>query len=843
MGAVESVPTVSHSERIFFATNNNTKRDSPSITQSPDLIISNSNNNIGTKMGEGLVKGSVCLSSDYGGQATGHCKMVSDKPHGLKKTTAKSLLRASIRRYDQMAAGWSRNNNARVRNTPGSPKRMPSAEDIGAITRAAERRRLESGEYLAVSGSGNNVFCENQGSFGISPHFSASMPHLPSRLNGSCCDSVVAQSKASSVATPSDNNKRPLAESIDGISGLVDVVPGSSSAASSLLMFPIDFTSAASASTTVSKSIFGASTGSSSSSSSGLLAAEQSPKETTLSGVVRKTRSSSISEIRQRLTRRLSRNNSSSNNSGRRRSGSNNSSPTTSPTSRSKQIGNDVKQSKRLFTGKALIAEEICSFGKTEDNCLAADELVRGLESLSIGGKMDNDDDNVFQDQRQQQTTSRLLSESIDLVLEKRLHSTGADCNATSVDNDDGDDDISDGKCSGYEERENIDAENRAANDHLSTDAPLLSESLSTLTLSDGGCFKGDTKLEQQSTGRTVDVVDYEDYVYLSTHEITQQDTSNHRSDQPNGFANDDTAHPLSVNSGFIDGGSRRWWPRRVLPVHNMQYMPKLSKLFTELNQLNNVVDTRDLYRTTDYVCSECMARTQPVDEAMMADFASGLHRECHDTKCRNHSIGICRSSSSMTTLGGWISSNSFSGVTLTDKGNISSKMDCYWDVLSRCPMRPTSSLALASLKAMAKSTMSSKNVDKRRGFNNGMGAPLSNRRNSSNRRNGYSTDSSGSESSDGDTEYSDEENVVRNKDESILHGFLSSSGSATSLGHSRQRNKSTTSSSSSSSSSNSQSQGQGQRGKQKQKRVLSEPMQYILYNSYLRYYGRQGES
>ncbi|KAJ2798448.1 hypothetical protein H4R20_004819, partial [Coemansia guatemalensis] len=34
-----------------------------------------------------------------------------------------------------------------------------------------------------------------------------------------------------------------------------------------------------------------------------------------------------------------------------------------------------------------------------------------------------------------------------------------------------------------------------------------------------------------------------------------------------------------------------------------------------------------------------------------------------------------------------------------------------------------------------------------------------------------------------------------------------------------------------------------GQGCKQKQKRVLSEPMQYILYNSYLRYYGRPGES
>ncbi|KAJ1814257.1 hypothetical protein LPJ56_004904, partial [Coemansia sp. RSA 2599] len=580
----------------------------------------------------------------------------------------------------------------------------------------------------------DDVSEENGKNSGLFAHFSASMPHLPSRLNGP------RDSAQSSVPGVKSDKKRLFVESAEGmpasLSGLVDVAPGSS-AASSLLMFPIDFTS------TTPASASGASGALATSSClSSLLAAEQGPKAGAVSGVVRKTRSSSISEIRQRLTRRLSRSSGSSGNGnsnssgsiggrqGRRRSGSNSSSPVTSPTSRSQNLSNSAQQSKRLFTGNGsspLIAEELSRSDKAKSDCLAADELVRGLESLSIDGAVDrgsgSDDssdangagDDALQDEKP--STSRLLSESIDLVLEKRLNTSGLDRGASSSDKSESSCDDSaraEGRC------DKDDLEKYAtANGSLLADPAAISESLSLLTLSDTVCKDG-SKAGQQAAGQdVVDVVDYEDYVYLSTHEVGQSQDPEHgqglRNGKKDATGNEENTRPASIDGALLDG-SRRWWPRRVLPVQNMQYMPKLSKLFAEISQLNANAGSLGSLRNCDYVCADCLALAQPVDEAMMTDVVSGSFRDCRDIECKNYLLQNSSSGSS-TTLKEWSYSNSLSGLTLADIGSSSSggsggvpldikgsrKLD-YWDVLSRCPMRPTSSLALSSLKAMAKS-------------------------------------------------------------------------------------------------------------------------------------------
>ncbi|KAJ1932557.1 hypothetical protein GGF37_007015 [Kickxella alabastrina] len=263
--------------------------------------------------------------------------------------------------------------------------------------------------------------------------------------------------------------------------------------------------------------------------------------------------------------------------------------------------------------------------------------------------------------------------------------------------------------------------------------------------------------------------------------------------------------------------------------------MPKLSKVFLEASR-NMARDATVPNR--GYMCGQCTAAGSLVDEAMGLGSAAAP-TACRDSECQSYLLQS-HSMGSLVTLGDWFSSKSESGYTsLASQGNgysivLSSgnrKLD-YWDILSRCPMRPTSSLALSSLRAMAKASMafSESGVHSQR-FSNSVGKPIS-RHNS--RRGGGVSDSSESESdsSNEDLEYSDDDD---DREQAILHGFMTSSSSAAQLrqrghmqggSHNQQRGNSN-----------------GSGGKQRQKRVLSEPMQYILYNSYLRYYGRPGES
>ncbi|KAJ2851639.1 hypothetical protein IWW36_000962 [Coemansia brasiliensis] len=178
--------------------------------------------------------------------------------------------------------------------------------------------------------------------------------------------------------------------------------------------------------------------------------------------------------------------------------------------------------------------------------------------------------------------------------------------------------------------------------------------SISSLTLSEDSFIEEDAeKVEDEAVA---------DYMYLTA--ACQQ----HNNEPVN-----QKEPPMHCSERYGASEVRRWWPRRVLPVHNMQYMPKLGSQFLQKDS------------------EECVAND-------------------------------------------------------------------YWDVLSRCPMRPTSSLALTSLREMT-------------------------------------------------------------SDES---SYSSHSSSSSSIDSSYRSNQLLT-----------------LRAKPSRKRVLSEPMQYILYNSYLRYYGQ----
>ncbi|KAJ1724058.1 hypothetical protein LPJ53_001632 [Coemansia erecta] len=750
MGAVESLPAQSDHHLLHDDPKTADEAESPSHSASDNPQQSSK--------GVSLSSAAVCLS--YCSKEAEGAILGSEKAQHLRRSSARSLLRASLRRYDQMAPMWARSsskcnvvdsavvdeaqNTASVENvTPASPKRMASADDIGALARAVERRRLDSGE--AEYGRPAEQQQQQQ-----QHSMSASMPHLPSRI------AFLRDSFVSSGKGPDNVSQSPpgsiTAAALGGI-------PEGTSAAASLLLFPIDFIS-------------------SSPSPSSQAAGDKG-------NGMRKTRSSSISEIRQRLTRRLSR---SSHQQNRRRSRNN--SPVTSPTSMSKSIG--------------VVATERSSAALVEvlkDSAQKADELATELAKLSM-------DDATCDSENKTEENTRLLSESIDCLLEKRL------CPESKSDPADASDQI----------------ENTACEPPLtsSTSSSSIASATSSLTLSDSGHTS-------ESTGdEGTDILDYDEYMYLNT---CKDSSSSSGTGPANASMTDRDENRVPTNCSSM---VRRWWPRRVLPVHNMQYMPKLSKLFAEAAQKN-----RD---SGDYLCPDCSTASMtassngsrlppPVDEVMMGSSAP-VPVECRDIECRNylHIDSGCGSSS--VTLRDWFSSSpssahSSSGLSFgylkplnTKCGD--SRLSGYWDILSRCPMRPTSGLALSSLKAMAKASLSSNSANSSRHAYNrrisNVGAPIS-------RRARRLADSSGSDT-DEDTENSDDDN---DSDGPLLKGFLSSSSSSSSA-QVRQRGHISGGGSGSGG-------GGGARGKQRQKRVLSEPMQYILYNSYLRYYGRPGEN
>ncbi|KAJ2556464.1 hypothetical protein EV175_001985 [Coemansia sp. RSA 1933] len=317
-----------------------------------------------------------------------------------------------------------------------------------------------------------------------------------------------------------------------------------------------------------------------------------------------------------------------------------------------------------------------------------------------------------------------------------------------------------------------------------STDSPgaLASSMSSSLTLSEIGL---DSAKDDGMQGVADDILDYDEYIYLSASCGADKENS--------GVPEQPSEQPPETTV-------RRWWPRRVLPVRNMQYMPKLSKVFSDCR-------LQGLYNDSGFVCTHCLHSSSsdggeqqqqqqqqppPVDEAMMlmdsTDSPLPSASYCSDSRCRRHHT---RTSSVMR----WLATGYPVKPVCRDQEQPDGFRMDYWDLLSRFPMRPTSSLALSSLREMAvsESEDSSHQQQLKRPGRSCVGLP-------------GSTSSYVGALGDSDDDSTSDTDECTSSSRALGNGL------------------------------------QQQRAKQKQRRVLSEPMQYILYNSYLRYYGKPGE-
>ncbi|KAJ2513636.1 hypothetical protein GGI11_004343 [Coemansia sp. RSA 2049] len=424
----------------------------------------------------------------------------------------------------------------------------------------------------------------------------------------------------------------------------------------------------------------------------------------------------------------------------------------------------------------------------------------------------------------------------------------------------------------------------------LPDDVALLSSSSSSLTLSeielDGSphAARPQTRADVGyggGAGCNDDVLDYDEYIYLSSTCGADKENSRVREGEGGCVESEPDALATSValcnNHSPLDYPNKedddeddgeethRWWPRRVLPVRNMQYMPKLNKVFSDCGL--QLLGKGDAARDT-YTCAHCargssasnsnshnssghgtegagtprghrrnFARDQPLDEAMMLvdDHTSAANDAqiqtqtplpllassseqlyCSDNRCRNYHT---RTSLVMRWLAtGYPAKPVYrkeSGHIIQQNSNSPCKSD-YWDLLSRFPMRPTSSLALSSLREMA---MSCSDDNSSSSGDSGSKSQMQTRRLG---RSCVGLPGNCAGSYTGAAGDSDTDESTSDTDETYSSCKMRAAGSL-SLNSSNQ-------------------QQQQQRSKQKQKRVLSEPMQYILYNSYLRYYGKPNE-
>ncbi|KAJ2716405.1 hypothetical protein H4R19_000664 [Coemansia spiralis] len=290
--------------------------------------------------------------------------------------------------------------------------------------------------------------------------------------------------------------------------------------------------------------------------------------------------------------------------------------------------------------------------------------------------------------------------------------------------------------------------------------------------------------------GDATDAVDYEGLIYLTAHTTVSDmdgiacgapptDENTMPAPRPITAAMLGFGEDLDDEVGIRSGSVRRWWPRCILPAHNMQYMPKLSTLIEDAASRSSSPDGAAVG-----LCDECIEGGSapvdgPVDEAMAAATPG-----CGTPGCPNYVYTLARKARRVHD--GWL--GGLGGHSLCQHSD-------YWDILSRCPMRPTSSLALASLRDMVRACTA--------GSSTGRCACME-------RTDAYAALSKSTDS------------------ESSNDGMcLAASSSYLALRRHSLRTTATASVSS--------------RGSQscKQKRTLSEPMQYILYNSYIRYYGQ----
>ncbi|KAJ2820984.1 hypothetical protein GGI24_004332 [Coemansia furcata] len=416
---------------------------------------------------------------------------------------------------------------------------------------------------------------------------------------------------------------------------------------------------------------------------------------------------SGMAEFRQRLARRLSRSSSSGRHSRRR-----------SPIAAAPLGKRPVSADTTIDGGKRAVTVDADSqppASVRDAHCEAM--LARGLGLLHIGDTGERLDipfvggsgDDVTEEDDSEGDSLQLLPEPGDCLADLRLFDALSDSSADGG--------------QGVEEA-------------LSASSSMTSlSSSSSVTLSDEPteCRAGQRGPLEYSGA---EVLDYEDFMYLSACENRRRCRLRTSMEEDAGVRGD------------FDDDARRWWPRCVLPAQNMQYMPKLSAIFSDEptgKQRSSATPLPMAPRVLLRARSEgALSSSVPAECARRVDF---------------------------------------------------------WDVLGRCPMRPTSSLALASLKDMAHGQRGRRRSDQEN----------------------QSPDQPGLADSASDSD----------DDDQSLPACGMLLGLATAKQQQRGNAQPLRGVSSSAVGGN----------KHRTKRVLSEPMQYILYNSYLRYYGRPGES
>ncbi|KAJ2757253.1 hypothetical protein GGI19_000187 [Coemansia pectinata] len=668
----------------------------------------------------------VCLSSCASGPGDDSGDLLTgDKGQIKRASTARGLFRASLRRYSyRTPANWIHG------------KEKSGAADAGVGCLGVASNRMPSAEDIRIGSSYTRSIDA------VVPQLSASMPHLPTHVE--------------SLRT---TQLPPLATNVRGKKGSTSIV-----AATESIPFPtIEFAA-----------------GDNSAVANFEGSGEQAPNIAASSG---------IAEFRQKLARRLSR----SSRQSHRRGGN----AASSQHKRTSATDDDINASnKRALSVESDLFAATTSADSRQIFSSELDSegmLAKGLGLLHIretGESLDmplafvTSSSNVAS--TDSDSGSRLLSESIDCLLEMRLFQamgeTHSSSNTTSVGQTVVEADVVP-KLQTLSASSSMSSLSTSASSSLtlSGDEPLA-ESRPAVQLQVASGYSG-------VSASGAEILDYEDFMYLSACE-------NHRPrllPSATSTSDDDSAVRITSRakgtSGDDDEDARKWWPRCVMPAQNMQYMPKLSLMFAREGHVKLIGDR---HHSSESIPLPWLQSDSP-------------------RLLRARSEGA---------IGKTASAGSDVGDAMGYTANgVRRRMD-FWDVLGRCPMRPTSSLALASLKDMAKSCADA------------CGYVGNNRKSDCENRgaedSGYVASSLADSASDSD------EDSDSDGESAPAYGML--------LGLSAKQSPST------------MQRGNGigpqQRGgssntsnKHRTKRVLSEPMQYILYNSYLRYYGRPGEA
>ncbi|KAJ2419622.1 hypothetical protein GGF41_004564, partial [Coemansia sp. RSA 2531] len=645
---------------------------------------------------------SICISScalepgdDSGDFLTG------DRGQVKRSSTARGLFRASLRRYSYRGpSNWIHGKDKSGAADAGvgclgvASNRMPSAEDV----------RIDCSYTRSIDA--------------VVPQLSASMPHLPTHVESLRITQLL-----------------PLATNVRVKKGSTSIVATAES-----IPFPtIEFAAG---------------------DSSAVAGFEGSGEQAPLIAA------SGIAEFRQKLARRLSRSSHQSHRRGGNAAREQHQRSSATDAGISPNVNDATNASNRHLLVESdsfavAMSADARPVSSSELGC--ASILAKGLGLLHIGETGESLDmplafGTSSSDVSSADSGSRLLSESIDSLLEMRLFQAMGEAHTNSV--------VS--QTAGVAPR----LQTLSASSSMSS----LSTSSSSLTLSgDEPAAEPRPAVQLQSVSGASgvsasgsEILDYEDFMYLSACE-------NHRPRLlPSATANDDdsavriTSRSKGACGDYED--ARKWWPRCVMPAQNMQYMPKLSLILGR--EGHKLMGDR-------HHSSESIPLLQSDSPRLLRARSEGAIGRAGSDAERYAANGVKR------------------------------RMD-FWDVLGRCPMRPTSSLALASLKDMAKSCADA------------CGYVGSNRtsdcENRSAEDSGYVASSLADSASDSD-EDSDSDN-----ESTPAYGMLlglsakqspSTGQRGSGIGPQQQRG-------SSSSASN----------KHRTKRVLSEPMQYILYNS-----------